>query len=162
MAPDEAIKNALLYIHCRRCEVGSLTRGGTVGSGCVGECPVICNILLGEGNPDLFGIGAHRPARSAGWLLHRQGMALWSQLLFSLAIAAACVVRRQDQGLPAYEDTTIQLVAAINFSAALITWPSVFRRVEHRHLFAALVFAQVCLTFYFVPSPSPAYWNSLV
>ena len=102
---------------------------------------------------------AHRLADFAKRLLHRQDLALWSQLLFGLAVATACVVRRQDQGLTAYEDTTIQSVAFINFSAALITWPAIFRVVEHRCLFAALAFAQVCLTYYLAQTPSAPYWR---
>jgi len=33
----------------------------------LGECPAICNVLLGEGNPDLFGIGVSQliPSRAS-------------------------------------------------------------------------------------------------
>ncbi|KAK0644465.1 hypothetical protein B0T16DRAFT_460519 [Cercophora newfieldiana] len=155
------------------------------------DCPVICQILLGEGNPDLFGTGvflsyalsftlaliygpyvfifAHlrsfglhkskKPTqyrfftRLAFFLLDHQSLALWSQLLFALAIATACAVRRQDPDLTSYESTTILSVTYINFSISLISWPSIFRPVEKARLFVVLVIVQVGLTYYLATTP---------
>lgn len=37
------------------------------------------------------------------WFVYHQGVALWSQLLFGFAFVVACVLRRSDESLQAYE-----------------------------------------------------------
>lgn len=106
----------------------------------------------------------HHPSRFACFLLNRQNLALWSQLLFGLAIATACAVRRQDPGLTSYESTTMLSVTYINFSTNVITWSTIFRPVEHSRLFFVLVVVQVGLTYYLAGTPparSSAQWAVL-
>lgn len=106
---------------------------------------------------------AHHHSRLASNLLNRQDLALWSQLLFGLAIATACVVRRQREALTSYENTTIISVTFVNFGVALITWPAIFHRVTHTRLFAVLALTQICLSWYLATTliAEPKHWAIL-
>lgn len=104
------------------------------------------------------------PSRFVRWLLYHQKTALWSQLLFTLAIVVACVVRRHDGTLQAYEGAVIQLVVCITATSTIMTWGSFLQRVERWGLFVALALMTAVLSFYAVASPAKTqllHWNTI-
>ncbi|KAL6411732.1 hypothetical protein AUP68_04106 [Ilyonectria robusta] len=159
----------------------------------VRQCDNICEIIVGFGNPDLFGVGVlisyiiqyvlavlygpylfislhvFPPRRISSpryclnaWLSTQQVVALWSQLFYTLAIVLACVVRRHQNTLQAYEGAMILYVIFLSITSAHLTWVAFMHRIRRWIVFITIVGSIAALGLYGESSPAleqKRHWN---
>src|SRR5947207_12208900 len=89
-------------------------------------------------------------------------MALWSQLVYTLAIVLACVVRRHQNTLQAYEGGTIFNVIFLNIASAQLTLVAYLHRIKWRIAFVTVIVSIAGLGVYAQSSPAveqKRHWN---
>jgi hypothetical protein len=90
-------------------------------------------------------------------------VALWSQLLYSLTIVVACVVRRHQSTLQAYEAAIIVFVIEINVLSFHMTLTAHFKRIDRLALLISVAVITSILAIYAQSSPpleQQRHWKS--
>lgn len=88
------------------------------------------------------------PPRFTKYLLATHQTALTSQLLSTLAITTACLIRRESPTLQAYESVTIQAVVVIVLLPSLMTLASSPRKFSHFYTSLACLLITISLALY--------------
>jgi hypothetical protein len=96
------------------------------------------------------------------WLSAQQIIALWSQLLYTLALVVACVVRRHQNTIQGYEGGLILFVLGLTIGSTHLTLVAYLHRIKRWASFIAVVVSIATLGIYAQSSPAleqRRHWN---